>query len=144
MERWRKKKVKSCFFRDPQLISKTPLLSGISDFWSPILGVREGCVYSRIHSGFCLLYCQKMIGKNIGALAENVRTFLKLKKPLQLCGNCMNKIYLLNKRCHVFFEIQCSPKRLLNVPSSILLKRAYSEAESNLLKPFFQGLSDRV
>lgn len=35
-------------------------------------------------------------------------------------------------------------ERLLNVNFSMLLKRAYSKVEFNLLKPFFQGLSDRV
>lgn len=112
MERWRKR-VKSCFFWDLLLISKTPLLSVFSDFCSPILRVSEGCVYSRIHSGICLLYCQKMIGKNIGALVGNVGTFSDLKKPSCYCvKNCMNKIYLLKRRCHVLFEMQLCPKRV--------------------------------
>lgn len=128
--RRRKKKVKSCFFRDPLLISKTPLLSGFSDFCSPILRVREGCVYSRIHSGLCLLYCQKMIGRNIQALARNVRTFLELqKKTLQLCRNCMNKIYFF-KRKGVMCYLKCNflYKYLLNA-QLVLLEWSYSEVE---------------
>lgn len=106
MERWRRIKGQKLFLQRPTTDQQNATSVWVFLTFAAQFSESERSVYTQgFAQGFVCSIAKKMIGKNIGALARNVRTFLGLKKPSQLYINCMNKIYILKKRCHVLFEM---------------------------------------